>query len=345
MSPETQQRARKDSLDEDASGAPNPAVGPYAHMFLSLWFPWLVNRDLFPHPYLFLFLWFFTGLVALIGITFLLQNICEYEDHCHVPMSVLHVEKKLFNPEGGSFSSSELPGFVCFYWVDQLRTARAGTLMTEPRTDPVDWRDIVNAGAGLGHGPAVDKNDTWKNDVKSTGINHLPLDVERPWVNGLEASSCEPPLHDTLIKAWQNSARKRALAFVGEEFPWCDGWSPADWRDRNRPLPPCLGFPKQDKHAQDAHEIAFAPTVPVRNSTYYARWLNFYCYKVQRCPSFVRRISECARTRRPLFLPDSGGHDDDCFDDATRRALQGAVQTLRQRRHHYGRQAGVSHGA
>ena len=233
MSPETQQRARKASLDEDATGAPNPAVGPYAHMFLSLWFPWLLNRDLFPHPYLFLVLLFFTGFVALIGITFLLRNICEYEDRCHVPMSVLSAEKSMLNPKGNSIFSSELPGFVCLYWVTHVRTARGGTLMTEPRTgavDVVDWQGAVDvARAKLGHedGPAVDKDDTtWKNDVKkSTGINYLPLDVERPWVNGLEATACEPTWNSTLNIAWRNSARKRALG--GETVPWCDKGGPA----------------------------------------------------------------------------------------------------------------------
>ena len=60
----------------------------------------------------------------------------------------------------------------------------------------------------------------------------------------------------------------------------------ADWLAMNRSLPQCSPFPKQDERAQDAHTIA-AGKVPVLNSTYYARWLNLYCYKVQRCPSFV----------------------------------------------------------
>ena len=98
MSSETQGSSASDG------SAPNGHVGPYAHMFLSFWFPWLLNRDLFPRPYLFLVLWFFTGLVALMGITFLLQNICEYEDHCNVPMSSQRVHDVL-HPKQSSYAS------------------------------------------------------------------------------------------------------------------------------------------------------------------------------------------------------------------------------------------------
>ena len=258
MSSETQ-----GSSARDGTSAPNDHVGPYAHMFLSIWFPWLVNRDLFPHPYLFLVSWFFTGLVALMGITFFLQNICEYEDHCNVPMSNQRVQHVL-NLEGhrGSYSSSELPGFVCLYWVAQLRTARAGTLFTESMKKSVDWdwRGAVNERAGLGHGPAVDKDDTWKNDVKSTGINYLPLNVDRPWVNGLAATVCEPKTNGTLNKMWRNSARRRALG--GEEIPWCPEYSPAERRARNMPLPACSA---KDERQVDEHGQPIALKVPAEN--------------------------------------------------------------------------------
>ena len=119
--------------------------------------------------------------------------------------------------------------------------------------------------------------------LKSKGINYLPLNVDRPWVNGLAATMCEPRWNGTLNTMWRNSPRRRALG--GETIPWCDGYSPADWRARNRELAPC--WSAKDERALDAHGQAIAPKVPLQDSTYYVRWLDFYCYKVQRCPSFV----------------------------------------------------------
>ena len=263
-------------------------MGPYTHMFLALWFPWLLNRDLFPRPCLFLVFWFFTGVVALIGITFILQNICEYEDHCNVPASNQFIQNQILNPHpaGGSFSSSELPGFVCLYWISQLFSARADTLFTESRVDYVDWRGAVNARADEGNGTA--RNGTWKNDgTISTGVNYLPMDVERPWVNGLAASVCLPSSNGTLNKLWRSSDRQRALG--GEEIPWCPKWSPAEWRaaPKSRPIPPCWTQPWAHHKRRDEHGQVVVSKVPVENSTYYHWWMDVYCYKVQRCPAFV----------------------------------------------------------